>query len=48
LLKKPHTGFLDSEAQPFGCSVRLARSTRIGLVATVFPEFIARDGQERA
>jgi hypothetical protein len=28
--------------------VRLAQRLRAGLVATVFPEFIARDGEERA
>ncbi|BAW26146.1 Uncharacterized protein KF715C_ch55730 [Pseudomonas putida] len=41
------TGFLDSEP-----AFRLLRwvgaETWAGLVATVFPEFIARDGQERA
>nr|WIM51739.1 hypothetical protein ORF_06 [Pseudomonas putida] len=36
LLFKPHTGFLDSEAQPFGCSVRLARGTRLALLPPSF------------
>src|SRR3546814_9816385 len=32
----PHTGFLDSEAQPFGCSVRSARGTRLALLPPSF------------
>ncbi|WP_221768312.1 hypothetical protein, partial [Pseudomonas aeruginosa] len=47
LLFKPHTGFLDSEPA-FRLSGGVGAETWAGLVATVFPEFIARDGQERA
>ncbi|MBN0832330.1 hypothetical protein JTL90_33110, partial [Pseudomonas aeruginosa] len=47
LLFTPHTGFLDSEPA-FGSSGGVGAETWAGLVATVFPEFIARDGQERA
>src|SRR3546814_12886073 len=36
LLFTPHTGFLDSEAQPFGCSVRSARGTRLALLPPSF------------
>ena len=34
--RTPHTGFLDSEAQPFGCSVRSARGTRLALLPPSF------------
>lgn len=44
---KPHTGFLDSEPA-FRLSGGVGAETWAGLVATVFPEFIASDGQERA
>ncbi len=47
LLLKLHTGFLDSEPA-FRLSGGVGAETWAGLVATVFPEFIARDGQERA
>ncbi|BCL87312.1 hypothetical protein MAFF211471_23950 [Ralstonia solanacearum] len=46
LLLKPHTGFLDSEPA-FRLSGGVGAETWAGLVATVFPEFIARDGKER-
>jgi len=47
LLFTPHTGFLDSE--PSLSAVRCGRHEEPGWpVATVFPEFIARDGRERA
>src|SRR3546814_13677867 len=36
LLFTPNTGFLDSEAQPFGCSVRSARGTRLALLPPSF------------
>ena len=36
LLFTLHTGFLDSEAQPFGCSVRSARGTRLALLPPSF------------
>jgi len=45
LLLKPHTGFLDSEPA-FRLSGGVGAETWAGLVATVFPEFIARDGRE--
>jgi len=46
-LFKPHTGFLDSEPA-FRRFCAVGTKNPVGPVATVFPEFIARDGQERA
>jgi len=42
LLLKPHTGFLDSEPA-FQLSGGVGAKTWARLVATVFPEFIARE-----